>query len=113
MRYDELEPISRAEAIVELASNNRERVCRALVRLTLFDTERGWIEGWLEKFLQSDDTWIRGVAATCVGHVARIHRAVDLRRLAPLLRVLLKDPATAGKAQDAFDDIEVYVARRS
>ncbi|NUQ73531.1 MAG: hypothetical protein HUU21_08250 [Polyangiaceae bacterium] len=113
MRYEELDAISRPEAVIELNSRDRERVCRALVRVTLFDVDRAWIEDWLEKFLQSEDVWIRGVAATCVGHVARIHRALDLVRLAPLLRRLLDNPATAGKAQDAFDDIEVYISRRS
>jgi hypothetical protein len=110
MRYEELGPISRAEAAVELASGVRERVCPTLVRLALFDADRVWVEGTLAKFLQSDDAWTRGVAATCVGHVARIHRAVDLARLSPLLLRLLDDPATAGKAQDAFDDIAVYVS---
>jgi hypothetical protein len=113
MRYEELEYISRAEAAVELDSGDRERVCPTLVRLALFDRDRVWLEAILERFLKDQDPWIRGVAATCVGHVARIHRAMDLTRLLPLVRELLDDPATAGKAQDALDDVGVYLLRGS
>jgi hypothetical protein len=110
MHYEELEPIARAEAAAELGSRDRERVCPALIRIALFDPDRSWIENTLAQFLQDEDPWIRGVAATCVGHVARIHRALDVACLLPLLRNLLDDPATAGKAQDALDDIGVYIA---
>ena len=109
MQYEELKPIERDEAAREFVSGDRERVCPALVRIALFDPDRSWIEDNLARFLRDEDPWIRGVAATCVGHVARIHQALDMERLLPLVISLLDDPATAGKAQDALDDIGVYI----
>lgn len=110
MMYEELGPISRADAERELASGVRDRVCRALLRVALFHEDRSWIEKTLLRYLDDDDPWTRGVAATCVGHLARIHRTVDLTLLLPRLKSLLADPQAGAKARDALDDIRMFVA---
>jgi hypothetical protein len=43
--------------------------------------------------------------------VARIHRNLDLGRMVPLLEKLASEPETSGRAQDALDDVEVFVMR--
>jgi hypothetical protein len=63
----------------------------------------------LKRFLQHEDPWVRGIAATCVCHVARLHRDLDTATIVPLLERLKDDPSTSGKAQDALDDIGVYI----
>jgi hypothetical protein len=111
MRHEELGCISRSAATVELESGDRDRISRTLVQLALHDPERAWLEGLLVRFMSHDDSWIRGVAALCVGHVARLHRSVDRAVVGPALERLLRDPETAGRAEDALDDIEAYVDR--
>jgi hypothetical protein len=111
MKYEELHAISREELQSELDSGERERVSRALVRAALHDADREWLEDLLAKHLEHPDSWVRGVAATCTGHAARIHRALDLERMLPLLEKLMSSTETAGRAQDALDDIEVFITR--
>jgi hypothetical protein len=96
---------------VDLSSGETDRVATALVRVTLREPDRAVVESLLATHLCSRDPWVRGVAATCVGHVARIHGALDTARLLPLLRSLAADPQTAGRVSDALGDIEVFIGR--
>lgn len=104
-----MSPITHEDARIELESGVSERVSRTLVRLALHDRDRAFMEDILAIHLQSPDAWVRGVAATCVGHVARIHRALDTGRLIPLINKLGADNRTAGRMVDALDDIEMFV----
>ena len=111
MKYESLPPASREWVVAELASGEPERICRALVQTALNEPERGWVEDTIASNLQSEDAYVRGVSATCAGHVARIHRALDVDRLLPLIRALGSDPETLGRMQDALADIERFVRR--
>lgn len=111
MKYEDIEPIERDAALQALESDDAPRLSRALVSIALHDPDRPWIEGQLKRFLQHEDPWIRGIAATCVCHVARLHRELDTATIVPLLERLRDDPSTSGKAQDALDDIEVYIGK--
>lgn len=108
MEYEELDPISRELASEELACGDEVRVSRALVRLALFDTDRLWLEELLTQFLGDPRPQVRGVAATCVGHVARIHRRINLEVLKKL-QGLLDDQEMGGRVGDALDDIKMFV----
>lgn len=111
MKYEEIEPMKRTSALEAIDSGDILQLSKALVSVALHDPDRAWIEDLLKRFLVHEDPWVRGVAATCVAHVARIHRALDTASIVPLLEALKKDPTTCGKAQDALDDIEVFVTK--
>lgn len=111
VQHETLSPMDREEARLELESGDAERVSCALVRLALHEPDRAFVEDVLAIHLQAPDAWVRGVAATCVGHVARVHRAVDAPRLVPLLRRLSADARTAGRVEDALSDIEMFTRR--
>ena len=103
--------MDRSAVLKALDSGDVLNLSRALVSASLHDPDRAWIESLLKRFLVHDDPWIRGIAATCVAHVARLHRALDLAAIVPLLERLKSDPSTTGKAQDALDDIEVFIGK--
>lgn len=109
MKYEEMPPIQRDLATVELASGDPERVSRALVQLAFHESDRVWLEDVIAAHLSAPDPWIRGLAATCAGHVARIHRDLDVVRLVPLIERLGDDPDTVGRMEDALDDIAMFV----
>jgi hypothetical protein len=111
MKYEEIEPMERSDVLRALNSGDTRSLSRALVSAALHDPDRAWIEGLLKRFLAHDDPWVRGIAATCVAHVARLHRALDVATIVPLLERLKSDPSTIGKAQDALDDIEMFVGK--
>ena len=112
MNYTPIDRLAREDAQRALASGDPEVISKALVQLAFHDPDRGFVESVLASQLQSPDPWIRGIAATCVGHVARIHRALDTERLLPLLLNLRSDARTVGNMQDALDDIRIFTAAK-
>ena len=78
MEYEEMIPIERAQAFSDIDSGVREKVCNALIRLALHDPDPVWLETLFTSKLNNSDPWVRGVAALCLGHVARIHGYLNL-----------------------------------
>jgi hypothetical protein len=52
---------------------------------------------------------MRGLAATCLGHVARIHKRLDLDLVLGALVPLKSDPVIGGYVRDALDDIKFFL----
>lgn len=113
MKYEVIAKLRRSEALAELGSGEQDRVSTALVAIALHEPDRGWVEDRIAEHLLSPDPWVRGLAAVCAGHVARIHRALDTARLVPLIERLTDDPQTEGRAQDALSDIRMFIGGRS
>jgi hypothetical protein len=63
------------------------------------------------EFSRHSEPAVRGLAATCLGHLARIHRQLDTATVIPRLNEMLTDPDVKGVAQDALDDISVFIGR--
>jgi hypothetical protein len=55
---------------------------------------------------------VRAMAASCLGHLARIHRGLDLHRVAPALIAGLETAVVGSRARDALDDIETFITGR-
>ncbi|MBF6189986.1 hypothetical protein U3653_06400 [Nocardia sp. CDC186] len=91
-----------------LASDESAAVREAIPRVALHDSDAAWVTDRALGLLGDWDSHVRGVAATALWHVARIHRAIDGKRVIPALRGLLNDPATADRTEDAPDDIAVF-----
>jgi hypothetical protein len=106
---DQPDEVWRAEMLAEIQSGEVNRVIDGLLRLTLNDPDRGWVEDLLIAHLdKSFDMQIRSLVITCLGHVARIHGAITKERVLPLLRELERDPALGGIAEDALSDIAIF-----
>lgn len=86
----------------------------ALLALTYNDPDRVWVERLLLDLLadESAEVQLRSLAVTCLGHLARIHRAVSRHSVVPVLRDLTKSPVFGGLAVDAMDDIETFTRHR-
>lgn len=115
MKYEQIEPIDRNQAETLLAGNGREAICRTLVSVATFESDRHWAQNQCLKFARHDDPFVRGVAATCLGHLARIHGVIDEDEVVPVVVELLrdKDPGTRGKAQDALSDFSTFLGWNS
>jgi hypothetical protein len=108
MKYEEPAKIDRADAETAFATGDSERISDALVRFAYHDPEWRWVQDTCLQFLDHPDTSVRGVAATCLGHVARIHGRIDGLRVVPALRRLLPIDEVGGPAEDALDDIAIF-----
>ena len=98
MKYEEVKDRGRAAAEAMLASANYEDRCRAILSLAYYDRDWRWVHTECLRLLKEDtDRYVRGLAATCLGHLARIHRKLDLEIVKPALEQLKSDPELAGE----------------
>ena len=104
-------PIDREEAERILASEaSSERVSETLIRIALHDSDWRWVQTFCLEFLSiSDDLAIQSAAIISLGHLARIHRILNLDLVLPALSFLLDDEMLSGKVSDALDDIRMFV----
>jgi len=108
--FDNPPVISRAEAEAVFASGQPGLVSRVLVQVSLHDPDWRWVQEVCVRFTDDADLSIRGVAATCLGHLARLHRTIDVDTVLPALERLSQDPKTRGQAEDALDDIAIFLS---
>ena len=115
MKYERVRPIDKTRARKLLANGDRDAICRTLVSVAMFESDRRWAQSQFLKFARHADPFVRGVAATSLGHLARIHGAIDEDDVVPVVRELLhdSDPETRGKAQDALSDFSTFLGWNS
>jgi hypothetical protein len=109
MQYEEIDPISRPDAMVVLGSGNPKDMCKALVRLAFHDPDLRWVESLCIELTKHSTVEVQSTAILCLGHLARLHKALDLEKVVPLLIELRKDPLLSGRVDDAMDDIEMFL----
>jgi hypothetical protein len=109
MRYQNVPPISRNEARAAFRSGSEAAIRAALLSITYHDEDWRWIQEQLLRFARHRNSSIRSLAGLCFGHVARIHRALDLDAVLPVLSELARDPETRGHAEDALADIAIFI----
>ncbi len=112
MHYHNVLPMSRSETESALASEQADTVTKALLSATYYDADWRWVEDHCLRLLDSSSHDVRGLVITCLGHLARIHGILDRDAVVPILHRLVHDPEVGGRAQDALDDVEMYVGGR-
>lgn len=83
----------------------------ALLSLAFHDPDWRWVQEQCLHYAKHRSVAVRGQAALCLGHLARIHRALDLKVAMPVLRELASKPETRGQAADALSDIEIFIPK--
>ena len=109
MEYKNIEPIDKQTAEDAFESQKTEAICYALVAVAFYEQDWKWVQDKCLYFLQSNNPTVSGLAATCLGHVARIHRQLERRKVIDALRSLPEDSQIAGRVEDALDDIKMWV----
>jgi hypothetical protein len=109
MEYREVLQRDRAEIESLLLSSESIRVKDALLSAAYYDSDWRWAQNQCLVFLSHDDYGIRSLAATCLGHIARVHRKLDLELVLPRLVELKNDPLIGSSVQDALDDIKFFL----
>jgi hypothetical protein len=109
MTSKEPEPISRDAASSVFASGGPQEICDALIGVTFHEPDWHWVRDRCLDFLSHENSDVRGLAATCLGHIARIHHALDQDVVVPALQRLRADPQVGGRAEDALDDIRMFL----
>ncbi|MBI4051533.1 MAG: hypothetical protein HY400_03415 [Elusimicrobia bacterium] len=112
IRFQKVRPIKRLQAETALRSGKRKTICDALVRIAFHESDWQWVQTQCLDLLRHPDPEVRGTAATCLGHIVRIHKQLDLSLVQNALEQLTRDPEVGGRAQDALDDIQTYLKKR-
>jgi hypothetical protein len=109
MKYEEVKRMSREEADLAFHGGNPTEIVNALLSMAYYDSDWRWVQERCLEFLRFPNEVVCGTAVTCLGHLARIHRHLDLIVVLPALQELLHVPTLAGKVEDAMDDISLFV----
>jgi hypothetical protein len=109
MQYEEIDSISRSDAMALLGSGNPRDICKTLVRLAFHDPDLQWVQSLCIELTKHSTVEIQLTAILCLGRLARIHQALDLERVVPILIELRKNPLLSGRVDDAMDDIEIFL----
>ena len=109
MIYHEVLKRDRKEIELLLSVGRKSDIQDALLSAAYYDLEWRWVQGQCLNYLSHSDPDIRYIAATCLGHVARIHRELDIELVLPRLHELRADPLIASGVNDALDDIKFFL----
>ncbi len=109
MRYHEPQPITKDDAEAVFSEGDVRSICDALVRLAHNERDLVWVELKCLMLATHSSREVRRTVATCLGHLARIHGRLDLKKVQPVLEELARDPDIVGVVEDAWDDIVVYI----
>lgn len=109
MKYQE--PLAFNRQLLEDAfdSDDEGLICEALLSMAFHEPDWEWAQDKCLDELESNRPRVRAIAATCLGHIARIHRVLDKEKVIFALKRHLVDEGVAGQAEDALDDIDVFV----
>jgi hypothetical protein len=75
--------MGRPELEVLLESGKQSAIIEALLIAAYYDPDWRWVQGVCLRFLDDTDVWVKTNAATCLGHIARIHKNLDLELVLP------------------------------
>lgn len=107
-QFHSVPEISKKEAEDAFASGNAEKICHALISISFHHTDHQEVEETCLHFLEHKAPEVSGLAATCLGHLARIHALKGKEQVVNALREQLENPDIKGRVEDALEDIETF-----
>jgi hypothetical protein len=109
MRYKDILPITREELKGALESDDAGRASRAIIAIALRDSDWQWAEQQCLNALKNKRIDVRAAAIVGLGHIARIHGKITLSRVLPELQAAKSNKSLRGIAEDALEDIVIFV----
>ena len=73
--------ITHDDAIKIFESNNKEKICDVMLHLAVDDEDWVWVQNQCLKLLDHEDIDISGLAAICLGHIARTEGKFELKTI--------------------------------
>ncbi|RYB94823.1 hypothetical protein EUA93_10960 [Nocardioides oleivorans] len=107
-QFSDPQPTSRAGLAESIEADDPDLISERLIALSLTDVDPDWLTGRSIELASHRSPQVRRAAVVALGHIARVHRAIDADVVLPHLRAMSDDPELAGAAADALDDIEMF-----
>lgn len=108
LRYQAPSEITKEEFLKIVETSDVVRICQAIVDVTHFIDDYDWLRVQFKELLEHSDQDVRGVTATCIGHIARLHPSANREQLLSILRPHLSDSLICGRVEDAIDDVRMF-----
>lgn len=103
-------PITKQQLEKALLQGSPEVACKALVDAVAFIDDYQWLLSHLTEVLANfDDQQINRTAIVCLGQLARTNAGADKEELAAVLAPHILNPQLRGAAEDALDDVRMYL----
>ena len=109
MKYHEIFPMDRADLERLFESGDETAIIDALLSAAYYDSDWRWVQTTCLRFLDHPAKWVRWNAVTCLGHLARIHKELDLQIVLPKLLPMKADSDIAPNIEDSLEDIKWYL----
>ncbi|ODT14521.1 MAG: hypothetical protein ABS57_15605 [Mesorhizobium sp. SCN 65-12] len=109
--YEGVREFDRSRTYASLLSDDIPEQIRAILSISWHDDWR-LAQDVCFKFAHHADHSVRDIAITGIGHIARIHGAVEIGSVLALLGDLRRSGHHHGSIEDMLDDIMVHVARQ-
>ncbi|HTE12002.1 MAG TPA: hypothetical protein VK645_13555 [Chitinophagaceae bacterium] len=107
--YENIQPVNKNAAEVIFSSGDTNDICHAMVSLAFHEQDWKWAQDKFLILLFNENSDISGLAAVCLGHLARIHRQLEKDKVVAALNTRLDDEKIAGQIRDALDDINIFL----
>lgn len=107
--YEEIPRLSRSEVERFVASDNEWNVITGILSASLYDEDADWATELCVGYFNHPVRDVQAAALVGISHIVRIHRALDTRKVLPLLFALKDDPSVIGRVEDVEADIELFL----
>jgi hypothetical protein len=94
------------DAILQL--EDAEIVTRKLLDITFNNDNWKWVQEKCLKLLDNKNEAIKGLAVTCLGHIARIHKKIDREKVLKAFADRISDETISSRIEDAIEDIKMF-----
>jgi len=109
MKYEPILPVAKEQADSAFQGDSPEEIVHALLGVAEYESDWEWVEQRCLSFIDSPFPDVRNTAITCLGHLARTHRKLNKPKVLAALTKIRADPACAGRAEDAIEDVEMFI----
>lgn len=89
------------------SSENVAELTETMLDMVFGINDREWAESRCLRLLDHPNVDVAGLAATCLGHIARIYKTIG-QDTVPSLEAKLADARISGRVEDALDDIRMF-----
>jgi hypothetical protein len=109
LRYEEPVPATPADVLAALDRGDPQAAAHALVGAAFHYPDRQAVQDLCLRLLDGPDRSLAAVAATCLGHLARIYGQLDTDTVRAALERQRGDQLVGPRAEDALDDLDTYL----
>ena len=110
MKYESPGVWSKEDAARVFSGHDNVKIPDALLGIVNSVGDYEWVVDQCLSFLDSKDEWVAKTAIICLGHIARIHRKIDRKKVIPALEKAALRDELSENVENALEDIEMFVA---